>query len=120
VNPGTAPTPPNTQPARPTPPAVVQTGGTAPAMVTPAPVAPAAPSPTAPRDLTNLPANQKPVLLSCRRGADFLVNMKRLDGRFRYGYVPALGRDLEGDHYLRQVGAAFALARAARFTGDKR
>src|SRR5262249_34344371 len=29
-------------------------------------------------------------------------------------------RPMEGDHYLRQAGAAFALARAARFTGDAR
>jgi hypothetical protein len=112
------PAPPTTQPARPTTPAIIQTSGTtAPAGISPAP---APTTPTASRDLTHLPENQKQVLLSCRRGADFLLNLKRLDGRFRYGYVPALGRDLEGDDYLRQVGAAFALARAARFTGDKR
>src|SRR6202011_4303837 len=40
--------------------------------------------------------------------------------RFVYGYVPDLQSVLEGDHYLRQVGAAAALARAARFTGDER
>jgi hypothetical protein len=118
--PGPAQTPPATQPARPTAPAVVQTGATVPpAGAPPVPVAPA-PSPTAPRNLSGLRDPQKQVLVSCRRGADFLLNMKRLDGRFRYGFVPALGRDLDGDHYLRQVGAAFALARAARFTGDKR
>jgi hypothetical protein len=72
------------------------------------------------RDLANLTDNQKQVLASCRRGADFLVGMGRIDGRFRYGYVPSLGRDLEGDNYLRQVGAAFALARAARLTGETR
>jgi hypothetical protein len=46
--------------------------------------------------------------------------MHRLKGRFVYGYLPALATELEGDHYLRQAGAAFALARAARFTGEER
>ncbi len=114
-----APPPPPTQPAPP----IIQTSGTStPGVFPPAPtpVAPAPLSPSATRDFTNLTAAQKQVLLSCRRGAEFLYNTKRLDGRFRYGYVPSLGRDLEGDNYLRQVGAALALARAARLTGEKR
>src|SRR5262249_40495116 len=49
-----------------------------------------------------------------------LFRMHRLKGRFVYGYLPALATELEGDHYLRQIGAAFALARAARFTGEER
>lgn len=56
---------------------------------------------------------------SARRGADWLLRAQRPDGHFRYGYVPALNQPLEGDHLLRQVGAAFALARAARLTGDE-
>jgi hypothetical protein len=46
--------------------------------------------------------------------------MNRADGRFRNGYVPALACELEGDDYLRQAGAAFGLARAARLTGEQR
>jgi hypothetical protein len=60
------------------------------------------------------------MLLSAQRGADWLFRMNRVDGRFFYGVVPALKADLDGDHYLRQAGAAFALARAARFTGEER
>jgi hypothetical protein len=46
--------------------------------------------------------------------------MNGVKGRFVYGYLPALKAEMEGDHYLRQAGAAFALARAARFTGEER
>jgi hypothetical protein len=89
---------------------------TGPAPTTP----PTPPAATGSRDLSHLTDGQKQVLLSCRRGADWLWSMNRADGRFRYGFVPALGRELEGDDYLRQVGAAFALARAARLTGEQR
>jgi hypothetical protein len=58
--------------------------------------------------------------LSVQRAADWLHRINRPDGRFVYGYLPAVSSVMEGDHYLRQVGAAFALARAARFTGDER
>src|ERR1700730_7471435 len=47
--------------------------------------------------------------LSARAGADWLCRANRPDGRFVYGYVPALKMVLEGDHYLRQAGAAVAL-----------
>jgi len=63
---------------------------------------------------------QKQMYLCAQRGADWLVRVNGTDGRFVNGYVTALKTGLEGDHYLRQVGAAFALARAARFTGDER
>jgi hypothetical protein len=58
--------------------------------------------------------------LSAQRGAEWLVRWNRPDGRFVYGCLPALQKVMEGDHYLRQVGAAFALARAARLTGEER
>jgi hypothetical protein len=57
--------------------------------------------------------------LSALSGADWLHRANREDGRFVYGYLPAVNLVMEGDHYLRQAGAAFALARAARFTADK-
>ncbi len=60
------------------------------------------------------------VSLSARGGADWLHRANGPDGRFVYGFVPSLNTVLEGDHYLRQIGAAFALARAARLTGDER
>jgi hypothetical protein len=46
--------------------------------------------------------------------------MNGIKGRFLYGYLPALKLEMEGDNYLRQIGAAFALARAARFMGEER
>jgi hypothetical protein len=58
--------------------------------------------------------------LSVQRAADWLYRLNRPDGRFVYGFLPTLSTVMEGDHYLRQVGAAVALARAARFTGDER
>jgi hypothetical protein len=57
--------------------------------------------------------------LSARGGADWLHRVNRPDGRFVPGLVAALNAPLEGDHFLRQIGAAFALARAARFTGNR-
>jgi hypothetical protein len=72
------------------------------------------------RDPAKLPPLGRQMFLSCQRGADWLVRANRPDGRFEYGFLPALRTQLEGDHYLRQVGAAFALARAARVTGDDR
>jgi hypothetical protein len=67
------------------------------------------------RDLTKLPRLQQQIYLSARRGADWLRRANRADGRFVYGYLPDLKAHLEGDHYLRQAGAAYALARMARF-----
>jgi hypothetical protein len=58
--------------------------------------------------------------LSVQRAADWLSRVNRPDGRFVYGFLPATSTIMEGDHYLRQAGAAFALARAARYTGDER
>jgi hypothetical protein len=116
-----APPPPTAPPTKTAPPPIILTGGSnGPVETKPIPATTPADSPSASHDLSSLTDAQKQVLLSCRRGAEWLYNMNRIDGRFRYGYVPALGHDLEGDHYLRQVGAAFGLARAARFTGDKR
>jgi hypothetical protein len=81
---------------------------------------------------------------SAVRGANWLYQMNERDGHFFSASNPDLGSSpyalpkrgreehflsgvrpslrmvLEGDHYLRQAGAAFALARAARFTGEER
>src|SRR5262249_40564206 len=62
----------------------------------------------------------KQMYLSAQGGAGWLHRAYRSDGRFLYGFVPDLNTALEGDHYLRQIGAAFALARAARYTDDER
>jgi hypothetical protein len=72
------------------------------------------------RDVSKFSPLQQQMLLSMQRGADWLYRANGTDGRFIYGLAPALRTGLEGDHYLRQVGAAFALAQAARFRGDDR
>lgn len=91
---------------------------TPPAAVTPAvKVAPAAPAPE--RDLPKLSLFQRQVHLSAQRGADWLQRANRPDGLFVHGYVPALRAPMDGEDYLHQVGAAFALARAAQRFDNK-
>jgi hypothetical protein len=96
------------------------------------PIAPAAPAPSIEanpvaveparpaRDWTKLPLLQLQMYQSAQRGSDWLYRANGSDGHFSYGSVPSLKVMLEGDNYLRQAGAAFALARAARFNGDPR
>ena len=78
---------------------------------TAAPVA-AAPAPavagatTEGHDLAKLPPLQKQMYLSVLSAADWLHRANRDDGRFVYGYLPAVNLVMEGDHYLRQAGAA--------------
>lgn len=75
---------------------------------------------SAPRDFSKFNNLQKEMLLSCQRGADWLYRVNGVKGRFLYGYLPALKLEMEGDNYLRQIGAAYALARTARFLGEER
>lgn len=86
----------------------------------PQPAAAQLPTPRPPRDLSRLSPLHRQIYLNAQRGADWLYRVNGPDGRFVYGYLPALQTVMEGDHYLRQAGAAVALARAARFTGDER
>jgi hypothetical protein len=89
----------------------------APAETTPASKTPAT---STTRDFSHYGPLQRQLLNSTLRGADWLYRMNGVKGRFLYGYLPAVKLEMEGDHYLRQVGAAFALARAARFSGEER
>ncbi len=82
-------------------------------------IAPARPRP-GPREFPNLGPLQQQMLNSAQRGADWLFRMNGVKGRFLHGYLPALKAEMEGDNYLRQIGAACTLARAARFTGEER
>jgi hypothetical protein len=92
----------------------------------PPPTTPGAGQPAADRgikpanDLNKLTFFQRQVHLSALRGTEWLVRSNRVDGRFQAGVVPALCKPLEADHYLRQAGAALALARTARFFKDER
>jgi hypothetical protein len=53
-------------------------------------------------------------------GSAWMARMNQAQGRFLYGYNPALRIALSGDHDLRQARAAIALAQSARFSGDER
>ncbi len=76
--------------------------------------------PAAGRDLSKLSLLQRHFYLSGQRGAEWLQRVNGQDGRFLYGYIPALKVPLDGDDYLCQAQAAWALARAARLYGDER
>jgi hypothetical protein len=61
---------------------------------------------------------QKQMLNSTQRATVWLTRMHGANGRFVPGWRPDLKTEMEGDSYLRQAGAALALARAARFSGE--
>lgn len=81
------------------------------------PVATPAPTP-AKRDLAKLTIQQRTFYASAQRAKDWLQKANKSDGRFVHGFVPSLRVVLDGDHYTRQAGAAFALARGAQFFDD--
>jgi hypothetical protein len=85
--------------------------------VPPAPAAATAKRPL--HDIAKLSPLQQQMYRSAQLGAEWLARTNHADGHFDNGYIPALRVLLEGDHYLRQAGAASALARAARYTGDE-
>ncbi|MBM4068753.1 MAG: hypothetical protein FJ271_07390 [Planctomycetes bacterium] len=73
-----------------------------------------------PRDLDSGSLIEKQAYLSCQRGIDWLQRVNRPDGRFIFGYVPALRAPMTGDSYPQQIEAALALARGGRvFRDDK-
>jgi len=94
-------------PVPPPPSGIVQTSASVPALGQPT----TEPSP--------LPPLQQQMHLSALRGTDWLASMNNNLGLFLHGWVPALNTRLEGDHYLHQAGAAFALARGGRFAGKE-
>jgi len=84
----------------------------------PRPDAASAPVHKPARDLSQLTPLQKQLYLATQRAGRWLDRMNALNGRFEHGLQPALNLRLEGDHPLRQAGAAFTLARAAHFLDD--
>lgn len=84
------------------------------------PVTPAArPERKPARDLARLTPLQQQMYTSARRGASWLARMNGVKGRFVPGWIPSLNTAVEGDDFLRQAGAAYALARASRFLQDE-
>jgi hypothetical protein len=102
----------------PEPPTALPAGKAGPAapVASVSPVLPRGPA----RDFSRLSTLQQQFLLAGQRGADWLFRMNGVKGRFLHGYLPALKQELEGDSFLHQAGAACALARAARLTGEER
>jgi hypothetical protein len=86
-----------------------------------APASPTSPQPAPPGiDPAKLEGAPRQFFLGAQRGAEWLMRVNGVNGRFLNGWVPSLNVPLEGDNYLRQAGAAFALARVARLTGEER
>jgi hypothetical protein len=83
----------------------------------PPPAADARPLAIDPAKLDGAP---RQFFLGAKRGAEWLTRMNGANGRFLNGWVPSLNAPLDGDNFQRQAGAAFALARAARLTGEDR
>lgn len=107
---------------RPAPAAPAIAGATPAAAPTGAPMIEAAPAtPLQPaRDFSQLSKLHQQVLYAAHRGADWLYRMHGIKGRFVPGYLPALKQVMEGDHFVRQCGAAAALGQSARFLGEER
>lgn len=72
------------------------------------------------RDGSKLPAAAQTIFYSAHRGMDWLKLANKPDGRFVYGFLPTLRAPMDGDNFISQAGAAFALARATRYFRDER
>jgi hypothetical protein len=72
-----------------------------------------------PRDGSKVLEGAQPIFRSAHRAMDWLKRTNKADGRFVYGFQPALCVTLDGDNFVSQAGAAFALARSARYFRDE-
>ncbi len=106
--------------AQPIPTTPPTTGGVTPAVgVAPVPVVRESPLSKF-EPLAAFPMTTQLAIRSVLYGSNWLARMNQSQGRFQYGYLPALRQPMEGDHDLKQAQAALALAQAARFAGDDR
>jgi hypothetical protein len=103
------------QPPAPLPPTVAPAGG-----VAPVPASPSEPPLSKFEPLAAFPTVTQAAVRSAVMGSGWLTRMNQSQGRFLFGYRPALRQPMEGDHDLMQARAALALAQSARFTGDAR
>ncbi len=67
-----------------------------------------------------MPSQAQPIFFSAHRALEWLKLTNKPDGRFVYGFQPALRVQLDGDNFQSQAGATLALARAARYYRDGR
>lgn len=107
------PTPPTAAPLTPAPAA-------APATPPASPTTQAAPPLARFQPFSAFPHETQAAVGAVVTGADWLARRNQPQGRFLFGYNPALRQPLMGDHDLKQGRAALALAQAAKFTGDEK
>ncbi len=69
--------------------------------------------------LSAFPQQTQDAVRAVLLGAKWMTRMNQVQGRFLFGYNPSLRQSLGGDHDLKQAQAAFALAKAAKFSGDE-
>lgn len=72
------------------------------------------------RDLSQKSPSERNIYVGAFRAMEWLHKANKADGRFVYGFLPALRAPMEGDSYLDQVGACYALGRASKYFGDDR
>lgn len=95
------------------------------------PTLPAAPASATPQPGTETPLSQfeplsafphqtQTAIRGVLLGANWMTRMNQPQGRFMFGYNPALRQAMPGDHDLKQARGVLALAQAARFTGDEK
>jgi hypothetical protein len=74
------------------------------------------------RNYDELPELTREIVFANLRGTEWLSRggIHQANGRFIPGLNPALGKATEDDHFMRQALGAFALARAARLTGEEK
>jgi hypothetical protein len=72
------------------------------------------------REGDKLPEQAQPIFFSAHRALEWLKLTNKPDGRFVYGFQPALRVQLDGDNFQSQAGATLALARASRYFRDGR
>ena len=114
-------------PPKPLPPDVIPPTPIGPAAKGVVPAAAAAPArKPAPfdrfRKYDELSDSTREVVFATLRGMEWLSRdgIHQPNGRFIGGINPALGKVIEEDNFLRQATCAFALARAARLTGEEK
>ncbi|HEX4611835.1 MAG TPA: hypothetical protein VH092_26810, partial [Urbifossiella sp.] len=108
------------QPAAPPQPLPAGVGGS----VVPATAVAPAPAAEAPigrfEPLAAFPVPTQQAVRGAASGTNWLLRMNQVQGRFVYGYRPAVRQPMEGDHDFRQAIAVLALAQGAKFTSDAR
>ena len=70
--------------------------------------------------LSSFPSGTQSAVRSVVYAANWLARMSQPQGRFQFGYRPALRQVMDGDHDLKQAKAALAMTQAARFNVNEK